>query len=95
MKKLRKGDPVKVIAGKYKGKQSTILSVAEDMVVVDGVNVMKKAVKGKGFVDTIKPIHISNVMYVDAAGTTSRIGISTGADGKKTRLLKKTNKTIA
>lgn len=95
MKKLKKGDPVKVIAGKHKGKQSTILSVAEDLVVVDGVNVMKKAVKGKGFVDVIKPIHISNVMYVDASGKTSRIGISSTAEGKKVRLVKKTQKTIA
>jgi hypothetical protein len=34
-------------------------------------------------------------MYVDATGATSRIGITTAADGKKTRVLKKTKKAIA
>jgi large subunit ribosomal protein L24 len=65
MKKIQKGDPVKVIAGKFKGKISKIVSVDGDLVIVDGVNVMKKAVKGQGFVDKIKPIHVSNVMYHD------------------------------
>ena len=54
MKKLKQGDPVKVIAGKFKGKTSKIVSVDGDLVVVDGINVMKKAVKWKGFVDKIK-----------------------------------------
>jgi len=95
MKKLRKGDPVKVIAGKFKGKISTIVSIEDDMAVVDGVNVMKKAVKGKGFVDKIKPIHISNVAYVDASGSTSKVGISLDAQGKKVRMLKKSKTVIA
>lgn len=73
MKKLKSGDPVKVIAGKFKGKTSKIVSVDGDLVVVDGINVMKKAVKGKGFVDKIKPIHISNVAYLDAKAGTSKI----------------------
>ncbi len=47
MKKLKSGDPVKVIAGKFKGKTSKIVSVDGDLVIVDGINVMKKAVKGK------------------------------------------------
>jgi large subunit ribosomal protein L24 len=45
MKKLKQGDPVKVIAGKFKGKTSKIISIDGDLVVVDGINVMKKAVK--------------------------------------------------
>jgi large subunit ribosomal protein L24 len=73
MKKLRQGDPVKVIAGKFKGKTSKIISVDGDLVVVDGINVMKKAVKGKGFVDKIKPIHISNVMYFDEKAGISKV----------------------
>jgi large subunit ribosomal protein L24 len=94
MKKLQKDDTVKVIAGKYKGKTSKILSVNGDKVIVDGINVMKKAVKGKGFVDKILPIHISNVMYFDGKET-SKIAIVTDDKGKKTRVLKKTKKTIA
>lgn len=45
MKKIKAGDSVVVIAGKFKGKTSTVESVNGDMVVVKGVNVMKKAVK--------------------------------------------------
>ncbi len=65
MKKIKTGDSVIVIAGKFKGKTSTIESVKGDMVVVKGVNVMKKAVKGQGFVDKIHPIHISNVALAE------------------------------
>lgn len=94
MKKLKSGDPVKVIAGKFKGKTSKIVSVDGDMVIVDNVNVMKKAVKGKGFVDKIKPIHVSNVMYVDEKGQTSRVGIATNDKWQNVRVLKKSKKTI-
>ena len=94
MKKLQKDDMVKVIAGKYKGKTAKLISVNGEKVIVDGVNVMKKAVKGKGFVDKILPIHISNVMYFDGKET-SKISIGTDDKGKKVRILKKTKKTIA
>lgn len=46
MKKIKKGDPVMIIAGKNKGKVSTIEQVVDnDYVVVKDVNVVKKAVK--------------------------------------------------
>lgn len=63
MKKLRTWDPVIVISGKNKGKVSTIEQIKEDLVVVKWVNVVKKAVKGQGFIEKTLPIHISNVMY--------------------------------
>lgn len=94
MKKLKSGDPVKVIAGKFKGKTSKIVSVDGDLVIVDGINVMKKAVKGKWFVDKIKPIHISNIAYLDDKAGTSKIWITVDAKGKKVRVLKKTQKAI-
>lgn len=47
MKKLRVGDPVMVIAGKFKGKISTVQAMAGDRVTVKGVNEVKKAMKGK------------------------------------------------
>jgi len=94
MKKLQKDDTVKVIAGKFKWKTSKIISVQGDKVIVDGINVMKKAVKGKGFVDKIHPIHVSNVMYFDGKDS-SKIAIVTNDAGKKVRVIKKTKKTIA
>lgn len=93
MKKLQKGDPVKVIAGKFKGKTSKIVSIDWDMVVVDGINVMKRAQKGKGFVDKIHPIHISNIAYFDWKEI-SKVGISINEKGKAVRMLKKTKKEI-
>lgn len=47
MKKIKKGDTVKVISGKHKGTIAPVATVAEDMIVVTGVNVVKRAVKGK------------------------------------------------
>lgn len=45
MKKIKTGDTVVVIAGKFKGKNSTVESVSGDKVIVKGINVMKKSVK--------------------------------------------------
>jgi large subunit ribosomal protein L24 len=53
-----------MIAGKYKGKISTIQKFVDDnYVIVKGINEVKKAVKGKGFIKKTHPAHISNVMY--------------------------------
>jgi large subunit ribosomal protein L24 len=95
MKKLRSGDPIQVIAGKYKGKVSSIEKVEEDKVWVKGVNEVKKAVKGKGFIKKHLPIHVSNVMFYDEASKKpSRLTVSTDKEGKKVRVVKKTNKEV-
>lgn len=89
MKKIKAGDNVIVIAGKFKGKTSTVESVHGDQVVVKGINVMKKAVKGQGFVDKIHPVHISNIaLYDEKAKKGARVGITTDKSGKRTRTLK-------
>ncbi|MCX6825461.1 MAG: 50S ribosomal protein L24 [candidate division SR1 bacterium] len=87
MKKLRSGDPVIMIAGKHKGKISTIQSfVGDDLIIVKGVNEVKKAVKGKGFIKKLHPVHISNVMYyVEDKKQASKIKIVADKKGKKTR----------
>jgi len=64
MKKLRTWDPVIVISGKHKGKNSIIQKFVDaNYVIVKGVNEVKKAVKWKGFIKKTLPIHISNIMY--------------------------------
>lgn len=95
MKKLRTGDPVIVIAGKYKGKISTIQKFVDaEHAIVKGVNEMKKAVKGKGFIKKIHPLHISNIMYyIEDKKKATRIKVITDKKGKKTRETLKT-KTI-
>ncbi len=82
---IKKGDTVKVIAGKDKGAEGKVIQVLRehDRVIVEGVNRVKKHTKsvdqggraGKtgGIVTTEAAIHISNVMLVSGKGTT-RIG---------------------
>ena len=96
MKKIRKGDTVKVIAGKFKGTVAPVEAIVGDTgVIVKGVNVMKKAVKGKGFIDKILPIHISNVMYYDEkAKAVVKVGTSIDKNGKKSRIAKKSGDAI-
>ncbi|MEI6425821.1 MAG: 50S ribosomal protein L24 [Candidatus Absconditabacteria bacterium] len=95
MKKLRSGDPVQVITGKYKGKISSIEKTEEEKVWVKGVNEVKKAVKGKGFVKKHLPINISNVMYYDeSTKAPSKLAIKITKEGKKVRVIKKTDKEI-
>jgi len=90
MKKIKKGDPVVVIAGKHKGKVTTAEKIDWDKVYLKSVNEVKKAVKWKGFVKKILPIHISNIMYYHAKEKKgSRIGIVETKKGKKQRILKK------
>ncbi|RNL61389.1 50S ribosomal protein L24 [Nocardioides marmoriginsengisoli] len=82
---IKKGDTVRVIAGKDKGAEGKVIQVLreEDRVIVEGVNRVKKHTKvinqgGRagstgGIVTTESPIHVSNVMLVDGKGVT-RIG---------------------
>ena len=95
MKKLRKGDPVIVIAGKLKWSISSIESVDGDMVTVKDVNVVKKAVKWQGFVKKTLPLHISNVAYYLAdEKKPTKIAVEVKKDGKKVRKAKRTGKVI-
>ena len=83
--KIKKGDTVKVIAGKDKGAEGKVIAVLreEQRVIVEGVNRVKRHTKvvnqgGRagstgGIVTTEAAIHISNVMVVDGKGTT-RLG---------------------
>ena len=71
---VKKGDTVTVITGASKGKQGTVLQVlpAKGRVLVEGVNMIKKAVKptqqnqAGGHVEKEAPIAISNVKLADA-----------------------------
>lgn len=87
MKKLRAWDPVIVISGKYKGTISVIQKFVDDSrVIVKGVNEVKRATKGKGFLKKTMPIHISNIMYyVEDKKQATRIKTITDKKWKKTR----------
>ena len=95
MRKLRKGDKVQVIAGKFKGSQSTIVKVEDDKVWLEWINIVKRAVKGQWFVDRHLPIHISNIMYYcDKCKKPVRLWVKIIDNGKKVRFCKKCNTEI-
>ncbi|MEE8826191.1 MAG: 50S ribosomal protein L24 [Eubacteriales bacterium] len=98
--KIKKGDTVKVIAGKDKDKEGKVLSVnvKKNTVVVEGVNMVTKhqkptaANQDGGIINKEAPIQISNVMYLHK-GQPTRIGFKFEGD-KKVRVAKKTGETI-
>ena len=102
MDKIRKSDEVIVLAGKDKGKRGTVLTrVDAEHVVVEGINVAKKAVKPNpmtgvtgGIVDKAMPIHVSNVALFNAAtGKADRVGFKV-VDGKKVRVYKSNGEVV-
>ena len=98
--KIKKGDTVKVIAGKSKDKEGKVLSVdlKNGKVVVEGANMVTKHTKPSasnpngGIVQQEAPIDISNVMYVHK-GKATRVGFKV-EDGKKVRIAKATGEAI-
>lgn len=104
MAKIKKGDQVIVIAGKEKGKQGTVLSVSEDRVKVEGLNLVKKHQKpnrvtgAEGGIVTQKveaSLHISNVAILNATTQKAdRVGYQV-IDGVKTRVYKSTGESVA
>lgn len=101
--RLKKGDVVEVLSGKYKGKQGKVAMVhpAENKVTVDGINIVKKHVKPNrvhpqgGIVEMTKPIWVSKVAVIDpSTKKPSRIGYKVDKDGTKTRVYKASGKEI-
>ena len=100
MLKIKKGDTVKVIAGKDKDKEGKVIAVNQKAgkVVVEGVNVITKHTKPSaanangGIIHQEAPIDASNVMYVHK-GKATRVGIKVDGD-KKVRFAKSTGEVI-
>lgn len=98
--KIKKGDTVRVIAGKDKGSEGKVIAVdrKKKRVLVEGVNMLTKHTKPSmanqngGIVHQEGPIDISNVMYL-SDGKVSRIGFKLDGD-KKVRVAKATGKVI-
>lgn len=98
--KIKKGDTVKVIAGKDKDKEGKVISVdrKNNKVVVEGINKITKhekpsmANQNGGIVQKEAPIDASNVMYVHK-GKATRIGFKI-EKGKKVRFAKSTGDIV-
>jgi len=101
-RKIKTGDDVIVITGKYRGQKGKVLSVdpTAGKVVVDGVNVVKKHTKpdmrnpSGGIIEKTLPIDISNVAMADKDGTPTKVGYKLLADGKKVRFARKSGEVI-
>jgi large subunit ribosomal protein L24 len=99
--KIKKGDKVVVLAGKYRGTEAEVTQVfpKDDRVIVRGVAIATKhqkqtATSRGGIVREEAPIHISNVALVGKDGKRTRVGFKTGADGKKVRIERRTGEVI-
>ena len=97
---IKKGDTVKVIAGKDKDKEGKVIAVnhKDGKVLVEGVNMITKHTKPSaanqngGIVHQEGPIDASNVMLMHK-GTATRVGFKMEGD-KKVRFAKKTGEVI-
>jgi large subunit ribosomal protein L24 len=100
--KIRKGDTVKVISGKDKGKTGKILKVfpVAGKVVVENVNIHTKFEKSRRpgqpgqKITAASPIQVSKVMIIDSSGNPTRVAFNFLPDGTKQRIGKDSGKAI-
>lgn len=100
--KIKKGDKVVVITGRDKGKQGEVLRVlrAEDRVLVQGVNMVKRhtapsQLSPGGIIEKEASLHISNVAHIDPrSNKPTRVGYKIDKDGRKTRVAKRSGESI-
>jgi large subunit ribosomal protein L24 len=97
--KIKKGDRVRVLSGKDRGKEGVVMRAIpeRDRVIVEGVNVAKKhqrptrmTMQG-GIIDRDMPIHVSNVAIISPGdGRPTRIGYRLDDRGRKIRVCRRT-----
>jgi large subunit ribosomal protein L24 len=101
MNRIKKGDTVRVIAGKEKGREGKILGFSNkgDRVLVEGLNIVKRHSKPTntnpqgGIVEKEAGIHVSNVMPLTPGGEPTRVQFRT-EDGQKVRYSTKHDETL-
>ncbi|MDI3516805.1 MAG: large subunit ribosomal protein [Thermotogota bacterium] len=100
--KVKKGDLVKVIAGKDKGKEGKVLRVIpkENKVIVENVRIVKRhqrptqRLREGGIIEREAPIHASNVMVIcPSCNKPTRIGYRF-MEEKKVRFCKKCGEIV-
>lgn len=99
---VKKGDTVKVLSGKDRGKQGVILEAypKKERVLVEGINMVKIHAKPSqenpqgGILNQEAAIHVSNVLPIDPkSGEPTRVGYEV-RDGKKIRIAKKSGESL-
>lgn len=96
---IKKGDNVLVLSGDSRGMKGKVLIVdpAKKTAIVEGVRMVSKHTKPNkenpqgGIIQKASPIHVSNLMVVDAAGSATRIGRK--IDEKKNKLVRYSKKS--
>lgn len=101
--RLKKGDNVIVLSGKYKGKTGKVTATHPTLnkVTVEGINIVKKHLKPSrsnpqgGIIEMTKPVFVSKVAIVEPSSKKpSKIGFKIAKDGTKSRVFKKSGKEI-
>ena len=100
--KIKKGDKVVVLSGRDKGKSGEVLRVerAENRVIVQGVNMMKRHTAPRpgepgGIVEREAAIHVSNVAHIDPKSQQpTRVGYRFLDDGRKVRFAKRSGEIL-
>ena len=101
--RLKKGDNVVVLAGKYKGQTGTIAAThpRTNKVTIEGVNVVKRNLKRSqqnpqgGVREFARPLPVSNVAIVEPTSKKpSKIGYTFDKEGNKVRIYKRTGKEV-
>jgi len=97
--KIKKGDRVRVLTGKDRGKEGTVLRAlpTEGKLIVEGVNTAKKHQKptrvnqSGGIVERDMPIPVANVAVISPSdGRPTRVGYKVQPDGTKIRICRRT-----
>jgi large subunit ribosomal protein L24 len=104
MRRIKKGDEVIVIAGKDKGRKGIVQAILEagEKLIVEGINTVKKHIKANpntndqgGIIIKTMPLHRSNVMLYDqASGKGTRVGIRKSKDGSNVRYFKSSDEVV-
>lgn len=100
--KIIKGDTVKVILGKDKGRQAKVIasSPKKEQVTIQGLNLFKKHIKGQkgqkgSIIEKERPLHISKVALIcPNCQKTTRVGYQLDKSGTKYRLCRRCQKII-
>jgi large subunit ribosomal protein L24 len=95
--KLKKGDRVRMLSGKDRGKEGVIMRAipGRDKVIVEGVNIAKKhqrsqrATMQAGIIDKDMPVHVSSVAIVCGSCGPTRISYAFDDQGRKIRRCRK------
>jgi len=96
--KIKKGDRVERLTGKYRETQGKVLKSfpSKNRVIVEGVNIVKKHSRPTqdnpqgGILSMEAPVHISNVALVcDSCNNTVRVGYRLDSEGNKRRVCRK------